>query len=586
MAGPLQSKPLHAGRLPHPAVVRSRDVVASRLASSSCAASTRAASCRAAACRAASWRSASSRAASTRCSFPTGGLLSRSLLPRCLLPRGLLAFGLQSCGLDPLSFLTGSLLARSLDSLGFLTRGLVRCASCRAASCRAASLRSAAAVRSRPAQFPDVRPPGARSRLAAASWRRLPAAQPLAVPPPAARPPGVRPPVAQSRRAQLPDGRCPAGLSRAVRRLPCRFLAFGLQSRGLDSLSVLTGGLLSRRLLPCRGLPRGLLAFGLLPCGLDPCRLQLLRLPLCLPLRTIELGKFNGSLPRLRFDSLLRGVAGISRRRHHGLRTRGAWRCGDDGRWHRWSGRHGQRGLVGPLHGDHVRRRDRCGRRVTGPFGAQRRFRRSRTRSRRLALAWHSASPWPVPSAWPWARSLLPSGPGRRRGHGRCQGRPTGNRPLDRCLLQRLLDRRTRRLRGCDLRRHEHDAQIGRLDPSLPPGEAEARKPKSLATEGQAQQQRVNQQGEQERETSAACVQRSMRGSGRWPRPAARADRAGVGSDGGVRAALEPIEPKRAPPSLLGPCSWRGAGWSRAPRDCRPDRPTGHGLANAPRRHS
>jgi hypothetical protein len=68
-------------------------------------------------------------------------------------------------------------------------------------------------------------------------------------------------------------------------------------------------------------------------------------------------------------------------------------------------------------------------------------------------------------------------------------------------MLQRLGDRRDRRLRGCDMRRNKQDAQLGRLDPSISPGEPEARKPKSLATEGQAQQQRVNQQGEQQRKS-------------------------------------------------------------------------------------
>ena len=122
-------------------------------------------------------------------------------------------------------------------------------------------------------------------------------------------------------------------------------------------------------------------------------------------------------------------------------------------------------------------------------------------RSRRLAPA------WPLPSAWPvrvrLALGAIASAVGPRVGAGDTDsvtGRPTGNRLPDRCL-QRLLDRRTRRLRGCDLRRHEHEAQIGRLDPSLSPGEAEARKPKTLATEGQAQQQRVNQQGEQKRKS-------------------------------------------------------------------------------------
>jgi hypothetical protein len=66
-------------------------------------------------------------------------------------------------------------------------------------------------------------------------------------------------------------------------------------------------------------------------------------------------------------------------------------------------------------------------------------------------------------------------------------------------LLQRLRDRRDRGLPGWDARRKEHDAQVGHLDPPISPGQAEARKPKTLANEGQAQQQRVNQQGEQQR---------------------------------------------------------------------------------------
>ena len=147
---------------------------------------------------------------------------------------------------------------------------------------------------------------------------------------------------------------------------------------------------------------------------------------------------------------------------------------------------------------------------------------------------------------------------GRRTGHGWRQRRPIGNRRLDPCLLQRLRDRRDRRLRGCDLRRNDYDAQIGYLDPSILPGEAEARKPKSLATEGQAQQQRVDQQREQQR----------MRQS-----PVLRAHASAVG------ASLEPVELKRAPPSLLGHYCWRGAGWHPVRRACRPDPPTGHDLA-------
>ena len=64
-----------------------------------------------------------------------------------------------------------------------------------------------------------------------------------------------------------------------------------------------------------------------------------------------------------------------------------------------------------------------------------------------------------------------------------------------------------RRLRGGDdcwlcrreVRRDEHDAQIRHLDPSISPREGEARKAPFVATEPQAQQKGVNEQGEQER---------------------------------------------------------------------------------------
>jgi hypothetical protein len=49
------------------------------------------------------------------------------------------------------------------------------------------------------------------------------------------------------------------------------------------------------------------------------------------------------------------------------------------------------------------------------------------------------------------------------------------------------------------MRRNQHDAQFGRLDPSIYPGQAEARKPKPLSAESQAEQQPMNQQREQQR---------------------------------------------------------------------------------------
>ena len=115
------------------------------------------------------------------------------------------------------------------------------------------------------------------------------------------------------------------------------FLAFGL-ARGFDASRLLTSSLLPRRLL----------------------RRSLL---------------LNGSLLRLRDDSLLHCITGIARRGHDGLRAGYAWRCGDVRRWRRWGGGHDQLGLVGGLHVDDGRFRDLSGRRVGGPFGARERFR-------------------------------------------------------------------------------------------------------------------------------------------------------------------------------------------------------------------
>ena len=77
--------------------------------------------------------------------------------------------------------------------------------------------------------------------------------------------------------------------------------------------------------------------------------------------------------------------------------------------------------------------------------------------------------------------------------------RHISHRLLDSCQLQRLCGRRDPRLRGGNLSGHDYDAQIGHLDPSLLPRESEARKPMAFATEGEAKQQRVEQQREQQR---------------------------------------------------------------------------------------
>ena len=100
---------------------------------------------------------------------------------------------------------------------------------------------------------------------------------------------------------------------------------------------------------------------------------------------------------------------------------------------------------------------------------------------------------------------------GRRTGHGWRQRRPTGNRLLDPCLLQRLRDRRDRRLRGCDLRRNDHDAQIGYLDPSILPG-----KPKPGSQSPWPPKVRLNSNAWISSESSSACVSRLRSGLMRW----------------------------------------------------------------------
>ena len=234
--------------------------------------------------------------------------------------------------------------------------------------------------------------------------------------------------------------------------------------------------------------------------GVPPCRLQLLRLPLLLVLGRIGVGQFNGSLGRLLADSCALCIASVSKRRHRGLRARGTWRCCDNGRWHRWSDGHGPRGLVGRRHGDHGRRRDRRGRLVTGPISAQGHLRRGRFG--RGVCPWIGFCP---PIGLRHDRCCSPLR-GPRTGRGWRRRRPTGNRLLDPRLLHRLRDRRDRRPRGCDLRGMQYDAQVGDLDPSILPEEAEARKPKSLATEGQPQQQSVDQQREQQRRRQSPAL--------------------------------------------------------------------------------
>ncbi len=263
-------------------------------------------------------------------------------------------------------------------------------------------------------------------------------------------------------------------------------------------------------------------------CGLLSRRLNLIRLSLCLLLGLIVPGLFSASLPRLLLDTRLRCFAGVSKRRHRGFRARGAWRCGDDSCWRRWSGGHNPRRLVGLLHRDHCRRR--CRRRCcAGPIGAQRCFRRGPTGRvvcpwiglrRRIGLRCERSGcrprGWRTGDGWRRSRRTRRGGRrSRRTRRGWRRRRRTGRRLLDPCLLQwlcdqrhrRLRDRCVRRLRGRDLRRNECDAQVGRLDTSIPPGKGETRKSKSVATKRQAQQRHVDQQGQQQRKRQSAAFE-------------------------------------------------------------------------------
>ena len=185
-------------------------------------------------------------------------------------------------------------------------------------------------------------------------------------------------------------------------------------------------------------------------------------------------------------------------RRHHSLRARNA-RCYRDHIWPRGSGRHDQLAPARRLHVDRGRLGDLRGHCVTGLTGAYSAF-----AGAARATAFRC---WLGLCLRLGRRDDLEGTPPERRGRRRrSRGTRTGSRRLDRCLLRWPRDRLDRGLRGCDGCRNEHDAQLRHLDASLLPGEAQARKPKSLASEGQAQQPSVNQQREQQRRSHSPSL--------------------------------------------------------------------------------
>ena len=193
-------------------------------------------------------------------------------------------------------------------------------------------------------------------------------------------------------------------------------------------------------------------------------------------------------------------------RRHHGLRARSA-RCCRDHIWPRGSGRHDRLGLAGRRHVDRGRLGDLRGRCVTGDSPA----RVDAFAEAAGATAFRSglASAFGL-AAGTISRARPRSGAGDAGGVG---ARPpaTGG-SIDACCVGPATEL-TAGLRGCDGCRNEHDAQLGHLNASFLPGEAQARKPKSLATEGQAQQQSVKSAARAAAKKPFAIAQSSCAGS-------------------------------------------------------------------------
>ena len=316
-------------------------------------------------------------------------------------------------------------------------------------------------------------------------------------------------------------------------------LSFSVQARGLDPCCVLTSSLLQCHFSPCRRLLCSLLPFSLQARGL-----------------------LTRSLGSRRFVTSGLGPCCLQR-----LRARGAGRRGDDGRRHRWGGGHDPRGFVGLLHGDHGRRRGRRGRGVNGHFGAQGRFRIGYRAGgvflwnglrRRLGLG---RDHFRRPPRW-W-----------RAGYRWRRGRPADSGRLDRCRLPGLHDRQGCRRGSRDRRRNEHHTQVGHLDKSISRGGNEARKPGFLVAESQAQQQRVNHQGEQQRTSQSPSF-----AAHQMTQPLHAA--CGLGRSHRLRVR---VNTRAAGPRANRACSAAAAGASHLARG---GRAAGHDLAKAPRTRS
>ena len=267
----------------------------------------------------------------------------------------------------------------------------------------------------------------------------------------------------QARHEPPPDAAPVATSSCAAARRAVR--ALGLESRKLGEPPP-TGGL-RRCIQLCRRLSRSFLAFDLESCKLDTSRFLTVGL---LSLR------------------ILRHTAGISRRRHQVFRGRSTWRYRKPGRRQGRSGTHDRRSPVGRLRIDRGRREDLRRRRVIRPFGRQGHLRTGLT-SRGVSLCLGLCTrldrkhirhglPAHAASARRWSRVRLSDN--KCSIDDRCDDSPD-----DDLTVGTAGWRAPEQARRADRR----------LDPSISPGQGEARKPKAHATERQAQQQRVTQQG-------------------------------------------------------------------------------------------
>ncbi len=269
------------------------------------------------------------------------------------------------------------------------------------------------------------------------------------------------------------------------RRLPLGFgLTLGLQPCGLDTRRFLTGFLLPLGLQLGRSV-----SLGFQPCGLETRSLLLLRLQfgLDLPLSLRQaLDLRSGGLEPRRFlplrlwlsrfllQPLLRDIVGISSRRACFSRPRVD---GDRSRvWRR--GR-----SIGRLFPFGRGPRERTRRGVSRRIG---RGRRKRSGRGRLCPGWRARC-----------------GRHRRR---RC--RFIASARCDRRPRQRLSDWLDGALTWCGGRRDEHDAQIGRRDPSISPGGDGAWEPQSVAAQLQVEQHRVHQHRQQQGDRDGSAFTR------------------------------------------------------------------------------